>query len=146
MPFVEIRPQSIYKAPGAPSSVATRTACGTLIHIAGQTPRDQNGDTVGLGDIGLQTHQVMLRLKAIVEDQGGTLADICRMLIFITDPAHLAEMMAVRREYFQEPYPASTAVIAGLANPEWLIEIEATAALPTGIPSSSPVLIQRGVP
>ena len=38
-------------------------------------------------------------------------------------------MMEVRREYFNEPYPASTVVICSLANPEWLLEAEATAAL-----------------
>ena len=55
--------------------------------------------------------------------------DICRLLIFITHPSHLQKMMEVRREYFNEPYPASTVVICSLANPEWLLEAEATAAL-----------------
>ena len=49
----------------------------------------------------------------------------------LTSRDHLPTVMEVRRRYFKEPYPATTAgVVAGLANPEWLIEIEATAVLP----------------
>jgi enamine deaminase RidA (YjgF/YER057c/UK114 family) len=128
MPFVEVRPPNLWR-PQAPTSVATRTMSGPLLHIAGQVPRGDKGETVGIGDIELQTHQVMRRIKAIVEDQGGSMSDICRLLIFITHSALLPKMMEVRRQYFTEPYPASTAVIATLANPEWLIEVEATAAL-----------------
>jgi len=50
--------------------------------------------------------------------------------ILIEDLLTTAEVLALRRRYFREPYPATTAVIvAGLANPEWMVEIEATAVL-----------------
>ncbi len=130
MPFSEVVVPEIFRQPGTPSSVATRSESGPLLHIAGQTPRDESGKTVGIGDITAQTHQVMRRLKWIVEAEGGSLSDICRLMIYITHPQHLAKTMEVRKQYFSEPYPATTAVITQLANPEWLIEVDGTAALP----------------
>ncbi len=51
-------------------------------------------------------------------------------MVYLPTRDHLPTVMNVRRRYFREPYPATTAVvIAGLANPEWLVEIEGTAVL-----------------
>ncbi len=62
---------------------------------------------------------------------GGGLADIARLAIFITEREHIEPVMAVRRRVLTLPYPTTTVVIvAGLVNPEWLVEIEATAVLP----------------
>lgn len=116
-------------AAGVPSSNGVVTDSGRLLHIAGQTSKDINGKNFGVGDISAQTEQVLRKIEDIVSAEGGSLADICRMLIFITDPAHLRPVMEVRRKFFSEPYPACTAVVVQLADPEWLIEIEATAAL-----------------
>lgn len=57
------------------------------------------------------------------------MADICRLMIFIVDPSDLPAVMEARQEFFSAPYPASTVVVARLLNPDWLIEVEATAAL-----------------
>jgi 2-iminobutanoate/2-iminopropanoate deaminase len=130
MPFTPVSPPNFSRAMGAPYSVATLTMSGPLLHISGQPPRGDDGETVGIGDIEKQTHQVMRRIKTIVETQNASMKDVCRLLIFITDRSHLAKMMEVRKLYFSEPYPAATAVIASLVNPEWLIEVEATVALP----------------
>jgi enamine deaminase RidA (YjgF/YER057c/UK114 family) len=90
-----------------------------------------DGQTVGKGDIEKQAVQVLENMKALVEQAGGTLAEIARIVVYLTAREHLPIVMDVRRRYFKEPYPATTAVIvAGLANAEWLVEIEATAVLP----------------
>jgi 2-iminobutanoate/2-iminopropanoate deaminase len=58
------------------------------------------------------------------------MADVCRMVIFVTDRAFLPRVMEARKRYFVAPYPANTAlVVNGLANPDWLVEIEATACI-----------------
>lgn len=130
MPFREVRSEKIFRSP-APFSMATRTNTPSLLHISGQVPQDIKGKTVGPGDIEKQTVQVLENIKTLVEEQGGALSDICRVGIFLTSRDHLATVMDVRRRYFAAPYPATTAVIvSGLANAEWMIEIEATAALP----------------
>ncbi len=52
-------------------------------------------------------------------------------MVYLTSRERLPTVMEVRRRYFKEPYPAVAAVIvAGLANPEWMVEIEGTAVLP----------------
>jgi enamine deaminase RidA (YjgF/YER057c/UK114 family) len=130
MPFIEVRPDEICR-PTAPLSVATVTGTPRLLHISGQVSQDQSGATVGIGDVVTQTRQVLQNLTTIVEAEGGSLRDICKLSIFLTSRDHLRAVMDVRRQVLQPPYPATTAVIvAGLANADWLVEIEATAALP----------------
>jgi 2-iminobutanoate/2-iminopropanoate deaminase len=130
MPIKEVRPQGMFKSPTAPFSIATRLEGRKILHISGQVPQDGAGNNVALGDVEGQTHQVIKNIKAIVEDQGGSLGDISRLLIFITQREFLAPIMKVRHQYFSEPYPAATAVVvSGLAHADWLVEIEATAAL-----------------
>lgn len=111
-------------------SPATRATGGTLLHISGQVAQGVDGQTVGRGDIERQTIQVLENMKALVEQAGGTLADVARIGVYLTSRDQLPTVMEVRRRYFREPFPATTAVVvSGLANPEWLVEIEGTAVL-----------------
>jgi 2-iminobutanoate/2-iminopropanoate deaminase len=129
MPFEEVRSPKVHLS-SAPYSLATRTSSPQLLHISGQVPHDSEGKLVGQGDVERQTIQVIENIKALVEAQGGSLGDVCRVGIFLTSREHLPAVMAVRKKYFQAPYPATSAIIvAGLAHPDWLIEIEATADL-----------------
>ncbi len=63
---------------------------------------------------------------------GASLADVAKVTIMVTDmAAHLNEIIKLRAEFFTEPYPADTLVqVAGLAQPDWLIEIDAIAVAP----------------
>jgi enamine deaminase RidA (YjgF/YER057c/UK114 family) len=129
MAHQEIRSPNVFK-PSAPMSPATRATAGTLVHISGQVAQGIDGQTVGRGDIERQTTQVLENMKALVEQAGGTMADVARLVVYLTARDQLPTVMEVRRRYFREPFPATTAVIvAGLANAEWLVEIEATAVL-----------------
>ena len=129
MPFTEVRSSKIFDSP-APYSMATMTQSTRLMHISGQVAQDVTGKTVGPGDIEKQTIQVIENIKTLVSEQGGSLSDICKITIFLVSRDHLPTVMEVRRRYFTRPYPATSAIIVvGLANPEWMIEIEALAAL-----------------
>ncbi len=129
MPFTEIRSSKIFDSP-APFSMATMTQSARLMHISGQVAQDVTGKTVGPGDIEKQTIQVLENTKTLVSEQGGSLSDICKITIFLISRDHLPTVMDVRRRYFTRPYPATSAVIVvGLANSEFMIEIEALAAL-----------------
>ena len=131
MPFREVRPKEVFKSDVAPFSLATRTSSASILHISGQVPVDAEGNNVCHGDVIGQTEQIIANIRAIVEHEGGSLADVCRLVIFLTDRRQLAPVMEVRKRHFREPYPAATGVVvAGLAHPDWLVEIEATAALP----------------
>lgn len=130
MPKTEVRPKGVYKAPTAPFSLATKSQGSKTLHISGQVAQDEQGRNVGVGDVRAQTERVVSNIKSILEAEGGTLADVCRLTIFLTAREYLPTVMEVRRAHFKEPYPAATAVVvSGLANHEWLVEIEATAVL-----------------
>jgi enamine deaminase RidA (YjgF/YER057c/UK114 family) len=130
MPFTPVTAPSLFKSP-APFSPATITPAGKLLHVSGQVSLGPDGKTIGLGNVALQTETSIENLKALLTAAGASLEDVCRVVIYIVSRDHLAEVIAVRKRYFHEPYPAATVVIvAGLANQEWLVEIEATAALP----------------
>jgi 2-iminobutanoate/2-iminopropanoate deaminase len=128
-------PHSTVASPGvfqsaAPYSLATVTKGVHFVHISGQVPQDATGSNVGIGDIDVQADRVLASIKLLVEAEGGTLADVCRMVIYVTDRAFLPKIMEARKRYFSAPFPANTAlVVSGLANSDWLVEIEATACI-----------------
>ena len=105
---------------------------GRSLWIAGQVAIDERGEPVGLGEIETQTRHVFERLRAVVEAAGGSMADIVRTTTYITDREHRPITNELRREYFPgTPYPTNTLlVVAGLALPEYLVEIEAMAIGP----------------
>ena len=67
----------------------------------------------------------------VLHSVGGTMDDIAKVTVFVTDVTEIVEIHAVRAEFFRKPYPASTLVqVAQLIDPDWLIEIEAVAVIP----------------
>lgn len=103
---------------------------GRVLHISGHVSQAPNGDTVGIGSMEKQTRQVLENIRDVLAHAGGTMDDIAKVTVFVTDVAEIATIHAVRREFFTEPYPASTLVqVAQLIDPDWLIEIEAIAVL-----------------
>jgi 2-iminobutanoate/2-iminopropanoate deaminase len=101
---------------------------GNTIYVSGQIAYDSNGKLVGEGDMKAQTRQVFDNLKSILESAGSSLKDIVKINTYITDGSKFMDMLAVRSEIFGDDPPASTAVVvAALAFPALLIEVEAIA-------------------
>ena len=65
-----------------------------------------------------------------LEQAGARFADVVRTRIFIVDPADWEEIARAHGEVFAEIRPASTAIVTGLLDPRWRVEIEAEAVLP----------------
>lgn len=106
-------------------------AHGKLVFISGMTSRRPDGSIAGIGDVEAQTRQVCENLKAAAEAAGGSLADICRVDVYVRNMEHFEIIHKVRREYFQPPLPASTMVeINKMTSPDYLIEINAIAVIP----------------
>ena len=104
---------------------------GGQFFIAGQTAVDENGDTVGVGDIEAQTRQVFKNLEKALAAVGATFDHIVSLTVYSTDlDAHLPTIGAYRSKYFSEPVPSTTVQISRLVRPEWLLEIEAAGILP----------------
>lgn len=103
---------------------------GNTIYVAGQLPFDKDGNLIGRGDIKAQTRRVFEQIKKIVTAGGGTMDDIVKITVFVTDVRHREPYAEVRSEFFGPNPPASTMVqISNLAIPDALIEIEAVAVI-----------------
>jgi 2-iminobutanoate/2-iminopropanoate deaminase len=96
--------------------------------ISGQVAL-RNGQLVGEGDIALQARTVFENLQLIVTAAGGSLDDLVETTTYMTDRGHSAAINAVRAEFLRGPVkPTSTLlVVAGLARPEFLVEVSAVA-------------------
>jgi 2-iminobutanoate/2-iminopropanoate deaminase len=98
------------------------------IYISGQIAYNSEGKLVGEGDMKAQTRQVFENISNILKSAGSGLRDVVKINTYITDGSKFMDMLAVRGEIFGNDPPASTAVVvAGLAFPELLIEVEAVA-------------------
>lgn len=106
------------------------------VHVSGTVPdRQPDGQW---GDTAAQTRSVLKKIEKALQAEGLTLADVVKMQVFLVAPQgqtqmDFAGMMTAYREFFgtaaQPNKPArSTLQVAGLVNPEWLVEIEVTAA------------------
>ncbi len=102
-----------------------------LLFIAGQTGVDADNNVVGKGDVAAQTEQVLKNMKAVLDEAGASFADIVKITTYITDPRFRDGLNPARLKYFGDNPPASTlVVVSGLADPDYLVEIEAIAVLP----------------
>jgi enamine deaminase RidA (YjgF/YER057c/UK114 family) len=98
------------------------------IFIAGQTPRDRNGNCVGKGDMRAQIEQVGENIKTALEAAGATLADVVRTTTYVTDMDEYFKHQDMRMRYLGEALPTSTTVqVSRLSRPEFMVEIEAFA-------------------
>jgi 2-iminobutanoate/2-iminopropanoate deaminase len=103
---------------------------GKLLFVAGQTASDKDGNVVGKGDIEAQTRQVFKNLSAVLEEVGGSLDNLVMTTTYITDRKYREGYNRVRQQSYKKNQPTSTLVIVtGLANPDYLIEINGIAVL-----------------
>ena len=104
---------------------------GNTVYIAGQLSRDENGNAVHIGDAEAQTVQAWKNLETAIKSVGGTLADIVKTNTYVVGQENMAKVRAARLNILPpEGRPTSTTVIvAGLADPGLVIEVEAIAVL-----------------
>ncbi len=103
----------------------------TLIYVAGQVSVDMGGNTVGVGDIVLQTRTALDNIKGVLAGSGASLKDVIKLNTYVTNMAdYMGKTREIRREYFPQDFPASTLVeVKSLASPDYMVEIEAVAAI-----------------
>jgi enamine deaminase RidA (YjgF/YER057c/UK114 family) len=126
MPIQRVSPEDLRESPLYSHVVRT----GNLVFIAGQVAQDTSGQLVGVGDFPVQAAQVFDNLSRALASVGATLENLVKITIYITDPRFRDPLREVNRRYLPADQPTSTLlVVAGLARPEYLIEIDAVAAL-----------------
>jgi len=100
------------------------------IFVAGQTPRDRDGNCVGVGDMRAQIAQVGENIKAALAAAGASLADIVKTTTYVTDMEEYFKHQDMRMRFFADALPTSTTVqVARLSRPEFMVEIEAFAII-----------------
>lgn len=105
-----------------------------LVFVTGQVAVDEDGRTVGVGDVAAQAEQVYRNLRTVLAAAGGDLADLVQVTVYLTDRDLFDAFNRVRNRVFGDVVPPSSAVVvvAGLVVPDHLVEISAVAAIPSG--------------
>lgn len=104
---------------------------GNILFLRGQVGTDFDGNLVGGHDAGLQTEQAMKNVKTLLEEAGSELGHVCKITIYLTNPSHREAVYRVVGKWLKGVFPVSTGVVvAALAKPDWLMEIDVIAVLP----------------
>ncbi|HVZ52821.1 MAG TPA: RidA family protein [Pseudolabrys sp.] len=107
-------------------------ARGTMVFLRGQCPQDlDTAQNIGSHDPVAQTHKVMQNIKQLIEECGGTMEHLVKVVVYITDIRHREAVYRTMGEYIEGVHPVSTGlVVQALARPDWLVEIDGTAVIP----------------
>lgn len=114
-------------APAAIGPYSQGVAAGNTAYISGQLPIDPATGEFAGADIVSQTRQSLLNMKAILEANGMTMADVVKTTVLLADIGEFAAMNQVYAEFFAEPYPARAAFQVAALPRGAKVEIEAIA-------------------
>ena len=105
---------------------------GNIVFLRGQVGQDlETRESVGIGDAAAQTDRAMANIKMLLEEAGSELAHICKIVVYLTDVRYREPVYQTMGRWLKGVFPCSTGVIVtGLARPEWVVEIDATAVIP----------------
>ncbi len=109
------------KAPEAIGTYSQAVKVGTTVYLSGQIPLVPETMVLVAGDMEAQIRQVFDNLTAVAEAAGGSLADVAKLNIFLTDLSYFPLVNEVMADYFQQPYPARAAIgVASLPKGAWV--------------------------
>jgi reactive intermediate/imine deaminase len=124
--------KQIIKTPQAPQAIGTYSQAVRIdatVYVSGQLPLDPTTGELVTGDIDAEIHRVFQNLEAIARAAGGSLANLAKLSVFLTDVAHSGKVNEIMAQYVSPPYPARAAVgVAALARGA-RVEIECVLAL-----------------
>ena len=117
-------------APEAIGTYSQAIKVGDVVYLSGQIPLVPETMTVIEGDFATQTRRVFDNLSAVAEAAGGSLQDVVKLNIYLTDLSHFGSVNEIMAEYFQQPYPARAAI--GVASLPKAVPVEMDAILHLG--------------
>jgi reactive intermediate/imine deaminase len=98
------------QAPAAIGTYSQAVKVGDTVYLSGQIPLDPATMTIVEGGMDAQIRRVFDNLKAVAEAAGGSLNQVVKLNVFLTNLAHFPHVNEVMAEYFAEPYPARAAI------------------------------------
>lgn len=109
-------------------------ARGTMVFVRGQVGQDiDDFESIDSMSPYEQADRAMQNVKQLLEEAGSELSHICRIQVYITDRSYRDDVYQAIGKWLKGVYPVSTGlIVSGLARPEWVMEIEATAVIPEG--------------
>ena len=111
---------------------AVVTDGGKIIWMRGQCPQNlDDGVNIQSMDPEDQTHKIMQNISQLIEEAGGEMKHLVKLVVYITDIKNRELVYRAIGKYTKNIHPVSTGlVVNALARPEWLVEIDATAVIP----------------
>ncbi|SIO06557.1 RidA family protein [Vannielia litorea] len=110
------------------------TEGGRIVWLRGQCPQElDTAKNLPSHDPAEQAHKVMQNIRQLIEEAGGRMEHLVKLVVYLTDVRHREAVYRVMGEYIRGVHPVCTGlVVVALARPEWLVEIDATAVIPEG--------------
>ena len=118
------------QAPEAIGTYSQAVKVGDVVYMSGQIPLVPETMTVIEGDFSTQVRQVFDNLTAVAEAAGGSLQDIVKLNIFLTDLSYFGTVNEIMADYFEQPYPARAAI--GVASLPKDVPVEMDAVMHLG--------------
>ncbi|MDS2173531.1 RidA family protein [Nesterenkonia sp. CL21] len=134
MKHMRIRPfntKDTYPEQNLDNDLCQAVVANGVVYLRGQVAQDlETRESVGIGDVEAQTVQAMENISLLVTEAGGSIEDIVKVTVYLTDIRYRESVYRVMGRYLRGVHPVSTGlVVEALARPEWLVEIDATAVL-----------------
>ncbi|HLH65290.1 MAG TPA: RidA family protein [Solirubrobacteraceae bacterium] len=135
MSHTRIRPfntRDTYPEQRLDNDLCQAVVAGNIVFLRGQVGQDlETRESVGIGDPAAQAEQAMANIELLLREAGARLQDICKIVVYLTDVRHREAVYNVIGRWLKGVFPCSTGVVvSGLARPEWVVEIDATAVIP----------------
>lgn len=129
-----IRPfntRDTYRDQQLDNDLCQAVVAGNIVFLRGQVGQDlDTSESVGIGDPAAQADQAMSNIDRLLQESGSKLEEICKIVIYLTDTRYREAVYGVVGRWLKGVYPVSTGVVvSALAQPEWLVEIDATAVI-----------------
>lgn len=123
------KPIETSDAPAAIGPYSQAIRAGNTVYLSGQIPLDPGTQQIVGGDFEAQAVRVFDNLEAVARAGGGSLANVVKLTVFLTDLGRFAEVNEIMVRYFEEPYPARAAIGVAALPRQVQIEIDAIMVL-----------------
>ncbi len=135
MTHTRIRPfntRDTYPEQNLDNDLCQAVVAGNMVFLRGQVGQDlETRESVGVGDVEAQTERAMANIELLLREAGSELSHICKIVVYLTDVRYREPVYQVMGRWLKGVFPVSTGLIVdGLARPEWVVEIDATAVIP----------------
>ncbi|KTC77038.1 RidA family protein [Legionella brunensis] len=117
-------------APAAIGTYSQAIRCGNTVYLSGQIPLDPKTMQLCSTEVRMQINQVFDNLMAVCEAAGGSLANLVKLTVYLTDLSHFPLVNEAMTRYFAEPYPARAAIGVSALPRGAQVEVEGIMVLP----------------